>query len=213
MHTTFSPNHSVSFWDKIAPKYAKKPIKDPTAYAAKLEAVRAVLKPTDTVLELGCGTGTTAVKLAPGVANYTGSDVSPAMIRIADDKRIASNARNLHFAVADAAARAPGAPFDVILSFSMLHLVEDLPKVLRLVHGQLTPGGCFVSKTVCLGDANAFIRGMVRTLGFVGIAPPVAYLSREDLLTVLDQAGFRVEICRYLGKGQLNPFIVARRRD
>ena len=53
----------------FAPKYAKSPIKDVPAYEYTLGRTRSYLKPTDAVLELGCGTGGTALKLADAVAH------------------------------------------------------------------------------------------------------------------------------------------------
>ena len=51
---------SEAFWDGVADKYAKTPIPDEADYAYTLERVRAHLKPGDRVLEIGCGTGSTA---------------------------------------------------------------------------------------------------------------------------------------------------------
>ena len=56
------------FWDKSARKYAAAPIKDMEGYDRTVDRTRQLLRDTDTVLELGCGTGTTALKLAPHVS-------------------------------------------------------------------------------------------------------------------------------------------------
>lgn len=211
MKTVLSQNDTASFWDRIAPRYAKKPVKDPEAYAQKLETLRSLLKSSDAVLEVGCGTGSTALTLAPDVAHYTATDCSRTMIEIAEDKHPNSWTGNLSFAVADATKRIPGAPFDVVMAFSVLHLVDDLPQTLRAIHNQLRPGGLFLSKTVCLGEGNLAIRLFVRTLRAVGLAPPVLFLSTAELREALMTAGFDVEDCRHFGKGLLNPFFVARR--
>ena len=63
------------FWDRLARKYARDPIKDMAGYTRTLEATRQRLRETDTALELGCGTGTTALSLAPSVARLVGTDV------------------------------------------------------------------------------------------------------------------------------------------
>ena len=44
-----------------------------------------LLAKSDHVLELGCGTGSTALRLAADVASYLGTDFSPAMIAIAQE--------------------------------------------------------------------------------------------------------------------------------
>ena len=50
---------TASFWDKIAPKYAKDPISDQAAYDYTCERTQSYLKPGHRALEIGCGTGPT----------------------------------------------------------------------------------------------------------------------------------------------------------
>ncbi len=211
MQTVFLPNHPHPFWDNIAEKYAKKPVADPAAYEEKLARIRAALRAEHRVLEVGCGTGSTALRLAPAVTKITATDFSRAMIDIAERKRAAAGIANVRFVRADAEDIQPGAPFDVVMAFSLLHLVQDVPSVLRSVHDQLKPGGLLLTKTVCLGDANAALRLFVRALGLIGVAPPVATLSKAELSRALVHAGFDLLECRFFGKGRLNPFIVAQR--
>ena len=64
MPSTLSRQQPQAFWDKIAQKYATKRVADPAAYEAKLTRVRALLRAEDRVLEIGCGTGSTALTLA-----------------------------------------------------------------------------------------------------------------------------------------------------
>jgi ubiquinone/menaquinone biosynthesis C-methylase UbiE len=211
MNSTALPNPSTAFWDKIAAKYARKPVADPAAYDAKIARIRTLLRAEDRMLEIGCGTGTTAVRLASDVAEITATDISNRMIAIAEEKRVSAKAANLSFVQADATERLPGAPFDVIAAFSLLHLVEDVPAVLKSAHDQLKPGGTFLTKTVCLADARWPVRAFVRALGIIGAAPPVTVLSRTALNGALVRAGFDLIECRYFGKGRLNPFIIAQR--
>ena len=48
---------SQKFWNKFAARYAARPLKNFPAYEAMLADVATRLKPTDRVLEIGCGTG------------------------------------------------------------------------------------------------------------------------------------------------------------
>ena len=126
MQTTIPHNRTQQFWDSIAPKYAQKRIGDPAAYEAKLSRVRALLLATDRVLEIGCGTGSTALRLAPDVADITATDVSRGMIDIAQSKLGPDAPANVTLQHADAADLIEGHPFDVICAFSLLHLIEGV---------------------------------------------------------------------------------------
>jgi len=74
------------FWNRVAARYAARPLKDVAAYEALLGDVAGRLQPTDTVLEIGCGTGGTAIRLAPRVAHWLATDFSSEMVRIAQAK-------------------------------------------------------------------------------------------------------------------------------
>jgi ubiquinone/menaquinone biosynthesis C-methylase UbiE len=199
------------FWDRIAPKYARKPVDDPDAYEQKLALAASLLRSGDRVLEIGCGTGTTALRLAPVVTHYTATDGSRRMIGIAEDKLGPEAPANVAFRHADAADRIAGAPFDAIFAFSLLHLVEDVPTVLAAVHAQLKPGGLFLSKTVCTKAAAWPIRALIPTLTALRIAPRVTPLSEAELVRHVRDAGFTVERRMHLGKKRLSPILVARK--
>ena len=126
MQSTTLNGHVAQFWDKIAPRYAEKRVGDPVAYEANLLRVRALLKTTDRILEIGCGTGSTALRLAPVVAHITATDISRGMIDIAQSKLGPDALPNISFRQADASELIEGHPFDVICAFSLLHLIEDV---------------------------------------------------------------------------------------
>jgi len=183
--------HSAAFWDRIAPKYAARPVDYPEDYEATLDRVRHYLTPRDSVLEVGCGTGSTAIRLAPSVAQYTATDISPGMLEIARAKPEAATLPHLSFAQADAPG-APGGPFDAVLAFSVLHLAPDLPATLTALHARLRPDGLLISKTVCLADLGLWLRALVPAMRLVGMAPPVRFLSREALERAIGEAGFEI---------------------
>ena len=55
------------FWNKRADKYSQRPIADESAYQKKLETTRRYFQPDMEILEIGCGTGSTAIAHAPFV--------------------------------------------------------------------------------------------------------------------------------------------------
>jgi ubiquinone/menaquinone biosynthesis C-methylase UbiE len=187
------PDANARFWNRAARKYVADPIQDMAGYERTLARTRGLLRNSDSVSELGCGTGTTALKLAPSVARIVATDVSSEMIAIAREKAIAQACSNAEFAVA-AARRAPGADgsFDAVLAFNLLHLIVDLPLMLRDVHRLLKPGGLFITKTPCLSEMNPLIRFAVPVMRFVGKATFVAFFSAAELESEIARAGFTI---------------------
>jgi ubiquinone/menaquinone biosynthesis C-methylase UbiE len=204
------------FWDRIARKYAADPIKDMNGYTRTLDRARHYLRGTDTVLELGCGTGTTALKLAPHVSRIVATDLSGEMIAIAREKAAAEACVNAEFTVATPENTSwPDNSFDAVLAFNLWHLVADRTSALTHVLRVLKPGGLFVSKTPCLAEMNPLIRLALPVMQFVGKAPYVAVFSASALEREIEAAGFAIiERARHgSGRKDARIFIVARKAD
>ena len=204
------------FWGRSSRKYARSSIADPNGYERTLERARAQLQPGDSVLELGCGTGTTALRLADGVRSYLATDISGGMIAIADEKLAVESIPALSFRTATAEELVhEESRFDAVLGFNYLHLVRNVPGTLRSIHVLLKPGGLFISKTPCLGDMNPLIRLLLLpAMQAIGKAPHVSSLSASALEQLIIGAGFDVlvrESHASKGKDQ-RPYIVARKR-
>lgn len=204
------------FWDRAAAKYAAAPIKDMIGYERTVDRTREMLGAADTVLEIGCGTGTTALSLAPAVSRLVATDVSRAMIAIARGRARSVGCSNVDFMVA-AADGAPGRDggYDAVLAFNLLHLVADRPAVLSRLRRFLRPGGLFISKTPCILEMNALIRCAIPFARAVGKAPYVSCFSAGGLEAEIKGAGFTIVDRARHGSGRKDAriFIVARRPD
>lgn len=186
---------NAAFWDRVADKYARAPIKDQESYAYTLGRTRHYLHPEDRVLELGCGTGSTALELAPLVSEIVATDISGAMLDKARDKAADQGVDTVTFAQADA-QHAPNGPFDVVMAFNLLHLVEDLDGTLAAIAERTRPGGLFISKTFCMPQRWNWITLLVHTvlpvMQLIGKAPYLARLSAADLDRAILAAGFEL---------------------
>jgi ubiquinone/menaquinone biosynthesis C-methylase UbiE len=204
------------FWDRISRKYAQYSIADQGGYERTLERTRALLRPDDHVLELGCGTGSTALRLAGDVRRYLATDISAGMIAIAREKLSASPVPALAFevATADDSIRETG-QFNAVLGFNYLHLVRDVPGTLRRIHALLAPEGLFISKTPCLGDMNPLLSLALPGMRLIGKAPYVSVFRLAELRERVSAAGFEILTAEnHASRGNdRRPFILARKRS
>jgi len=207
---------TAKFWDGIAEKYAKRPISDMQAYEYTLGRTRSYLKTDDQVLELGCGTGSTALLLAKDVAQYTASDISSSMIAVGQGKAETKQVANLRFVQASV-TDVPSGPYDAVLGFNLLHLIEDLDGALAHIHRLIKPGGLLISKTFCRPQGAApwsyrLMRMVLPLAQMLGQAPFVRFMSIADLEAAMDRAGFEVIETGNYPASPPNRYLVARRR-
>lgn len=186
-----------TFWDRAAERYARRPVQDEAAYAYTLERTRAHLAPDGRVLELGCGTGTSALKLADATGHIVASDLSAEMIRIARDKAEAQGATNVTFVQTDAEAP-PDGEYDAVLAFNLLHLLPDPEAALIGMAERVKPGGYFISKTPCLAGSGislklrALLWLVVPVMQALGKAPRFHRMSIAGLEQAIAGAGFDI---------------------
>lgn len=210
-YTPAMTQSSARFWDKIANRYARQPVKDEAAYQKKLEITQAYLRPDMKLLEFGCGTGTTALTHATLVDRILAIDISSRMLEIAEQKAKAAGIGNVVFeraAIDDFTA--PDNSFDVVLGMSILHLLADRDMAIAKVHKMLKPGGVFVSSTACLGNTMKFFK-LIGPLGrALGVLPLLQVFTTQELVDSIRMRGFVIEHEWSPGKGT-SVFIVARK--
>jgi 2-polyprenyl-3-methyl-5-hydroxy-6-metoxy-1,4-benzoquinol methylase len=203
---------SPRFWDRLAARYAKKPVPDEEAYAKTLDRVRAHLTPSDRVLELGCGTGTTAVHLAASAREILATDYSAEMVAIATDKGRARGLSHLSFrcCTLDDPSLEP-ASFDVVVAMNLLHLLDDIPARLQRIRELVRPGGLFVSKTPCVGEQGFALRVAIPVMRVAGLAPYLTFVTERSLSADIGAAGFEIIETGMYPKKSRAFFVVARK--
>jgi ubiquinone/menaquinone biosynthesis C-methylase UbiE len=202
-----------AFWDGIAEKYAAQPVEDPAAFERKIAITKGLMRPESVIADVGCGTGSLALILAPHAAEVHGLDVSGEMVRIARGKAEAQGATNVRFHQGGLDAPLPfeAESLDGLCAYSILHLVHDLPGRLRRLHGAIKPGGFFVSSTVCMGDTWVPLGALVRVMRLFGKAPYVASFDRGHLAEEVAAAGFVDVAFHDVGAKDTIAFLTARR--
>ncbi len=204
-------NREAAFWNKLADKYSRRPVADEAAYQKKLEITREYFKPDMEVLEIGCGTGSTAIAHAPCVGHIRATDLSTRMIEIAKDKAKVAGIENVTFEASSIdALDVPDASVDVVMAHSVLHLLEDKEQVIADVHKMLKPGGVFVSSTACIGDMMLPLRLIIPVGRLLRLFPLVKVFSVADLKTSLETGGFDIDYV-WQPKKSAAAFIICRK--
>ena len=204
------------FWDLLSANYDAGE-GDPSA-REDLPLIRKYLRPTDTVLEYACGTGTLAIHIARWVKEIHAIDISGNMIGAAERKAAVSNVKNIHFAhttIFD--ARYPDDSFDVVMAFNILHLLENAQQVVGKINSLINPGGYFISSTPCLGEEKSFknhlITPFIKVLSKIGIIPRVRLYKTYELEDLLADENFQlIETKKFTG-GMTDYFIVAEKKS
>jgi ubiquinone/menaquinone biosynthesis C-methylase UbiE len=200
------------FWDKIAVKYSKQAIADEAAYQKKLKITQELFRPDMEVLELGCGTGSTAIIHAPYVKHIRAIDVSSKMIELAHAKAAEEHIENVTFEVATCDELNVGdESLDVVLGLNILHLLENREAVIAKVYRMLKPGGAFVSSTACLTGIMKLLKPVVPIGRLFGFMPQVVkFFTAQELEKSLTDAGFKIDCQWQPGRGKA-VFIVAKK--
>ena len=137
------PEHVVRQYESEAGLAARKAVYgEVTGLDARQIAVEEVLRGApERVLEVGCGEGELAERLAAVVSEVVAIDQSPRMVELTRERGVdarVGDVQELPF---------PDDSFDAVLAAWMLYHVADLDRGLSEVRRVLRPGGRFVATT------------------------------------------------------------------
>ena len=211
------------------------PVANEAAYQQTLTSVRAHLNSTSRVVDIGCGTGSTVLKLAPFAGFILGTDYSPAMIEICREKleaasqqkdkgneeTAAAGVANVSFAVGDICHpdghdSATRGTYDVALAFNLLYLLEDQRGAIRNINSLVKPGGLFITKNMVKdGNMNMKFRvlsKLVPLMYLVGLAPPsVNFRTTKEMEGDLTDGGFQIVESVFPKGDEGRRYVVARK--
>ena len=202
---------ATRFWNWHAERYARQAIKDEASYRKKLAITQKLFTPETRAVEFGCGTGSTALEHAPHVKSYHGIDIAENMVAIARRKAAEAGIANLGFEAGTLESAAlPDESYEAVLALNILHLVPDLDATLASVARITTPGGWFVSSSVCTKQLGGTLGRIARVVSWVPGLPSVTPLSVTELEERIEAHGFEIRERFEQAPGVI--FLVAQKR-
>lgn len=139
------------FWDKQAKGYDYSERQFDPVFKKIILQTKNYLTTNDKVLDFGCATGTKTIELADSVKEILGVDISTEMINEANKKILKNDSKNIRFTQADISDdKFEKESFDKIITYGVLHLLENNDSILQRIHELLKPNGLLIASTACL---------------------------------------------------------------
>jgi len=154
------------------------------------------VKPTDKVLDLGCGDGTTAVPLARTGADVTGIDIARNLVEAGNRRAAQMGLKNLRFQEGDAQdlAEVPDASFDLSMSIFGAMFAPRPFDVARQMVRVTKPGGRIVMGNWIPNDPT-FVSQLLKVSSAFTPPPPEGFVSpmlwgvESNILERFEKAG------------------------
>ena len=160
-----------------------------SAYGAELlDWLRA--QPGERILDLGCGTGELAERIAATGATVIGIDTDPAMIEAARTRL-----PNVELRVADGHDFAVDEPVDAVFSNAALHWMPAAVEVLGCVSDALRHGGRFVAEMGATGNVATVMAAVDQACDEAGMPErdwPWFFPSPAQYAAMLEDAGLEI---------------------
>ena len=206
-------NKSSRFWDKRSKVFDEQVLSVyENAYKKTIKRSIPFLKPEDTMLEIGCGTGNATIPLSQYVKKITAIDISEEMMLKAAEKAKEEGIENITFRQKDLLELdIEQESYDVVAAYNVLLYMKNQEKVLEKIYDILKPGGVFLSATDCLGrnlskeSVRKFWKSKLHLMPYVSFDTPVGLMRK------IQRKGFLVIEIVNLHRNPPNIFIVAQK--
>jgi 2-polyprenyl-3-methyl-5-hydroxy-6-metoxy-1,4-benzoquinol methylase len=200
---------SEKFWDRLAKNYES----ETQGYHIEIaEKLGKYLSSSDRVLDDGCATGLYTLEIADHVNEVHGVDISSKMVEIAEKIAGEMEIENAHFAqgtIFD--EKYTPESFNAIVTFNLLHLLEEPGEHIRRTQELLAPGGYYISDTVCMGEGFSLLNGFLSLLSKIGLIPQITRFTTSELKELITNANFEIIEIEQIQKNPPKYYIVAKK--
>ncbi|MBC8374721.1 MAG: class I SAM-dependent methyltransferase [FCB group bacterium] len=211
-------NKAQKFWDKQAKKYDYSERQFESVFKEVVSKTKEYLNANDNVMDFGCATGTKTLELAEATKQIHGIDISDEMIKVATKKKNELTIMNASFTQGTIFDNDfEKASFDAIISYGVIHLLDDKEQVIQRIHELLERGGLFISTTACLKDKMALKNkiefSVYLLIKRLGIFPLHLNMFRtSDVEKLISSQNFSLVKAEKIFHGITISFIVARKQ-
>ena len=169
-------NYYDSFIDKVFRK----------TYTTILENIDSDLNISHNVLEIGTGTGTIPFSISSKVSSIVATDISPEMVRIANQKLKRLKIKNIDFQIQDSYNLTfPDKSFDIVIASNLFHLLYEPEKPINELKRVMKDNGIFIAPTLCVGEntKSKIIATIVATLSGFKVVNKWSFNAFKIMLT------------------------------
>jgi ubiquinone/menaquinone biosynthesis C-methylase UbiE len=182
------------FWDRFAKYYDtfinkifRKTYKD------IIENIVSDLDLNQNVLEIGTGTGIIPFSIYSKVSFIIATDISPAMIRVANQRLVDSKIKNIDFQIQDSYSLTfPDKSFDIVIASNLFHILYEPEKPINEVKRVLRDNGIFIAPTICAGESTK-TKVIATVVGAISGFKVVNKWSINEFKTMLINNGFAID--------------------
>ena len=119
-------DRSEKFWDRISKSYAKQAISETDTCQFRIEKIKSILRPGDTVLDYGCGTASMSIAISSMVGEIYAIDIPSKMLEIATQRIEVKRIINIKISKSSLCdIDFIPASYAVVLAINIFHFCDD----------------------------------------------------------------------------------------
>lgn len=185
-------NNKTNYWDKVAHNYDNHMQRSKGAYEKLIKLTRNEIDKSQTLLDIGTGTGAIPILLADYVDKIFATDYSEEMINIANKKIKDFKINNITFQVQDCYnLNFSDEMFDVVFAANILHLLDNPEEFLKSIKRLLKESGKLIIPTF-MHNENIKTRMISKIMKFKG-HPINTKFDSKSMVDFIKNCGYEVE--------------------